>query len=180
MEHKQVVQLMLDRGWSRADLEQAAQLLSHVSACPQCDQQLNQLDTLRSQLVGDTESQDVQPDGGWDAFFSRLESTTLKRNSSRWWSGGATAIAASLLIVMIGGAILLRQARPPEVPFVYADSSPGTLLPFVSREDIDAFKTVSQMFDGDAGWIALSERGWTWGWRRSPAAQAMSGLCCCG
>lgn len=147
MDHEQFQRLMLDQDWTALALEQAAAAHAHTQTCAECARTLKEYDELRA-VLGKTEA-DETPDGGWGAYENRLKDRVIpNRRATRWWSGGA-AIAALLLM---GVGIwqynsLIREA---------AATPPQALLPPNPEQQASVFQSVSQVFDGKAGWMVMS------------------------
>lgn len=174
MQHEHVQQLILDGGWRRDDLEEAAAILAHVRDCPECAKALADYDLLRSQLSEQPE-EDACPPGGWDAFENRLsmhpKAQTLNgMRTKRWWSGGA-AIAAALVVVA-GVVAWMLSRQPVDGPQIATIETPAMtkFLPDAAAEQVGAFETLSRMFDGKAGWVALSNGDSNMGLTQRPIA----------
>ncbi len=152
---------LLELGWGAADRERAARALKHLETCAQCREAIGDFDVFRDAF--DSPGDQATPQGGWDAFEDRLEARALATGHSWRWP---MAIAASVLIVagafefgrLQGG----RSAPASGLAMTGATSRPresdASFTPGDITHEVSAFHEVSQVLEGRAGWILVSDR----------------------
>lgn len=154
----------LDHDWDEPMRRRAAEMLAHLESCPDCQAGILEDDRIR-QALGAFQSSAEPPDG-WDNFERRLDmrpphSLPIGKDQTgfgaRW-----LAIAASLLIAM-GGVFEAGRAFRNAGPATLAKMSAPTpaanavFAPPELRNEVSAFRQVSQVFDGRAGWMLVSD-----------------------
>jgi hypothetical protein len=147
-------QFLLDTGWDASDRARAAEALRHVENCQSCRDALAELDRLR-QTLGSFRT-DAQPAGGWEAFERRL---LAGANPRVWRRPPIMAIAASVLIVGGLAFFLGRWSDRPTavaVPGAEPVAVSAQFAPQRVSHEVNAFAQVSQVFDGRASWLMMS------------------------
>lgn len=169
-------QKLLDRGWSAAELAEAAELARHAQACEACRAALADYETLRSLLIANDER--TEPAGGWSAFADRMRDAGVgKVGPTPAWSGtlhrphalrrilGPLALAASLALAFAGWGLYLRGTPSSSMSPIASPPAPGNagvalasaqFTPEEVRQKVQAFEEVSEVFDRQAGWIAVA------------------------
>ncbi|MCX5660570.1 MAG: hypothetical protein NTW19_12725 [Planctomycetota bacterium] len=193
-----LVQEMLDRGWTMADLRRAAEILRELEGDGSMQRMATDLDAVRAVLGNG--NLDSQPSGGWESYESRLRSaiavrTREPRSAGRWMARAAwpAALAASLALAATGWALFLSKGSPiPQGgrigPVVQTPSAgdgqairppaptPTNSFARMTEQDMaqqaSIFEQVSKVFDERAGWVAVSGDDIEMGMTQKPTAEA--------
>ncbi len=147
---------------------------AHLQQCTACRAAEDDYARIRDLLQPTAHERAAEPLGGWDAFEARLP-TTSRPNPARGEGrrigtrlGIGMGLAASLLLGIAGFEVGRWYATPPAQLASGNDSTVesqtrSTLPPHARFAAADvtrhmrAFEEVSQVFDGRASWVMLSD-----------------------
>lgn len=153
---------LFELGCGSADRERIARALKHLDECATCREAVADLDTLRGAFAAGSE--EPEPAGGWDAFERRLAGQVYA-SPGRSWRRVTMALAASLLIAGTAfefGRIVVRSVVPLQVATTGASAAGEELgshfTPGDITHEVNAFHQVSQVLDGRAGWMLVSDK----------------------
>jgi hypothetical protein len=151
-------QLLLDLNIDEARRHEAYLALRHLEDCQNCQAAMREYDRISTAMDS---SKDVAiPNGGWERFEQRLAANVMRPKKRRRLLP-ALAMAASLLLAFATFEIGRHHAAPPVVMDIVQSPDTGATEPthFAPRDlptDVSAFEQVSNVFDGRAGWVLVS------------------------
>jgi hypothetical protein len=152
-----VRQFLIDAGWDAGQRRQAIEFLRHLEQCEACQSAVEDFDVLRAALAP---VQPPEPAGGWDAMRRRIASPIPRRgiHHTRWFRGGLM-IAASVLIASGVFWAGRQTVTPPPVATIPVPTEPAmaSLSPSEVSHEVRAFRQVSKVYDGHAGWMMVSQ-----------------------
>jgi hypothetical protein len=149
---------ILEFGWTHRQREAAQQVLGHIETCDACRHAFDDYATLRAALTPDAaDAREPAPIGGWEAFEQRMVATLRRKPRFHAWR--AVAAGLLLLITAANGWMLLKH-RPDHTPSVALNRHSETVVAsdMTPASVAQAFRTVSEVFDGRANWVMLSDR----------------------
>lgn len=121
--------------------------LRHVEQCAECRRALEQFDKVRGALGDEENVTEVEPEGGWEQFEERMTVRRAGWIGPRWY-----ALAAMVLLVVAGAWMYGWQHG--------GGTNNGPMAAELTASDVGgplkAFREVSSVFDGRAGWLVLS------------------------
>ena len=177
-------QFLLDTGWDAGKRRQAAEFLRHLEQCEVCQSAMEDFDVLRGTLLP---VQPPEPAGGWDAMRRRIASPIpQQRLSSPHWFRAGLMIAASVLVAVGVFWVGRQTVVPPTIVITPEGTRPNHVkvsdpstepveMPIsqgdVSHE-VQAFRQVSKVYDGHAGWMMVSQNSSDVGMVSDPASQS--------
>lgn len=143
---------LLDFGWDRSQRERARGALEHLARCDACRAATEEFDRVRSVLRPEEETVPA-PSGGWPEFEKRLLARSSRQPRRRWLP--LLAAAASVLVgVAVGWETHRRRGSVREDRVLLSEKS---LSRTEIRESRAAFEEISEVFEGHAGWMLLSD-----------------------
>lgn len=176
-------QFLLEAGWNAEQRRQAAEYLRHLEQCEACRAAIEDFDVLRTALAP---ACPPEPAGGWDALRRRIADPIPQRHPN-WFRNGlmiAASVLVALGIFLAGREIatssittvVIREPSsagpaqpavlsnaPPIAPSNPPSNPPSTepaLMPISAGEmshEVRAFRQVCQVYDGNAGWMMVSQ-----------------------
>ena len=172
-------ELLLNFEWDEEERARVERALGHIESCGRCRSVFHDYDDIRRVLR--PSGVEAEPAGGWTAFEERLVRRPVARRR-RWFR--LTYVAASVLLAGMIGIVVGRVSAPSQQvgqpgpivsrPANGAAETPDRKLLAYSREEIEArtkaFESVSEVFDRQAGWILISDKGSDVGLSASPGA----------
>jgi hypothetical protein len=164
-------QRILDQDWDESSLREAAELFAHIRECETCRQALQGHSALRGLLLQDGLA---TPIGGWQRFEDDLlqQVATMTQASSTPRPVSSTnfslaMVAASLLLAMVGWAFYFHADGHPESSVVQNTGTQsqarlawsGEAFRLTAKEiknGMALFRKVSEVADGQVGWVAVA------------------------
>jgi hypothetical protein len=150
---------ILEFDWTPEQRDAAQQVLHHLESCDACRHAFDDYATLKAAVNPPTpDATEATPVGGWDAFEQRMTASIRRKPHLPRW----LAIAASLLILLTAAnAWLLLRDRPNHTAnFATSNPAEPAVAPDMTTSSVaQAFRTVSEAFDGRANWVMLSDGG---------------------
>lgn len=159
-------QWMLDHDLTVEDLRQAVEISERARSDDVLARELRELDRLRDSLRSPETPDPVE---GWEGFEQRLleqsRSGAPQRRISMRRAAGWTLAAAAV----VAAAVTTWSLRQPSTPL--SAPPPNALLPAETDQQVEAFRRVTQLFDGRATWVAFSKGEAEMGLAAEPVAE---------
>ena len=150
---------LLEIDLDERDRGRVAQALNHLEGCAACQEAFRDFDGIQSAIA--LTDRTVEPLEGWTRFKDQLASRVVKRSRIHAWYR-PLGVAAAVLIVC--GAFALGLSLPRvggrSIAVVTTESTEEAgphFTPGDIHHEVTAFRRVSEVYDGRAGWIWVSK-----------------------
>lgn len=186
MRCQSIQQCILGDDWDRQRLDDAQRILSHLETCASCREALDDYDVLRETLRPDEAAQKTEPPSGWKSFEASLVGSGLQgrlKSGPMGW-----ALAASLGLALVGWGLYFagvgiedgtggggegrlarvssgsgnsgvpRATGAPDDNRGVEPKKPRRISADERVEYTRMFASVSEVFEGRAGWVSLAGR----------------------
>jgi len=153
---EEIRQFLLEVDWDASRREQALESLKHLEQCETCRAAMHEFDELRLVLAP---AALPEPRDGWESMQRRLVKTIPPARNV--WIRPVMAMAATVVLVVLGFKAGQRESTGPARTLATTDKprveppEPAIATPELSHT-LKAFRTVSPVYDGYAGWMVVS------------------------
>jgi hypothetical protein len=169
MSCEMVREFLLQEDWDAARRSQAIVFLRHLEHCAACEAVMRDFDEIR--LVMEP-ARPSEPTGGWEAMQRRLVSPIPLGRPH--WLGPVLAMAASVLLAFAAFEVGRNHSVRSDKTVATNKINPVEPATFISpREvshEVQAFRAVSEVYDGHAGWMMVSKNSSDVGMLAEPAS----------
>lgn len=184
--HEQTLRRVVDAGWTREQLREAAALERAIAADADLARAVTELDALRETLSpsGEACSATVEPSRDDDALRDRLRAAVGagggRHNNGRspWvrrafpgMVGGVLA-AAAMWLLMIAVPARLSAPRATPAPSDQAHAPRPQLMPELPQQQRQMLDQLASFYEGKAGWVATTAQHVHFGLNDAPVAWA--------
>jgi len=149
---------LLRHDWNESQRQAMRDALNHAAECESCRTAMRDFDGLRTAFS--LRDEDAEPNDGWTAFEDRL-SQSLATASRPRFRFTPIAMAASLALAVAGWGLYWQSLPGAAAPVIPSPDPHGTnaAVRFSPQEIVErsqVYRDVSEVFDGRAGWVFVS------------------------